>query len=317
MQRVVVTGATGFIGAAVARGLARRGIHVAALMRPAANPWRLGADVKGMEVIHGTLDDAASYAPALQAFRPDTVMHLAWHGVSKAGREDPAQIRTNVCGSADLLRAAVRAGCRTFVGAGSQAEYAPGDVAIDEAHPTRPQSLYGAAKLAAFTLLDQIARRNDVRLAWLRVFSVYGPRDAADTLLSTLIGQLLAGTRPALTSAEQAWDYLYVDDAADAFVSVGATAAAAGVFNMGSGTARPLRETIVQVRDLIDRSLPLGFGDLDSTTNAVRRLEPVVGRLRSVTGWSAATPLAVGLARTVDWHRRAAAEEYKEAAVPG
>lgn len=314
MQRVVVTGATGFIGAAVARRLARRGIHVAALMRPAANPWRLGADGEDMEVIHGTLDDAASYAPALRAFRPDTVMHLAWHGVSKAGREDPAQIRTNVCGSADLLLAAVQAGCRTFVGAGSQAEYGPSEAAIDERHPTRPQSLYGAAKLAVSVLLEQLARQNDVRFAWLRVFSVYGPRDADDTLLSGLIGQLLAGSKPALTTAEQAWDYLYVDDAADAFVSVGATETAAGVFNVGAGTAPPLRETIVQVRDLIDPSLPLGFGDIPSGANAVRRLEPVVGRLQSVTGWSAATPLPIGLARTIEWHKRGPTEVSTESA---
>jgi UDP-glucose 4-epimerase len=307
MQRVLVTGATGFIGAAVACALARRGVEVAVLLRSSSDPWRLGSDVRNMHLLHGSLDDAASYAPGLHDFRPDTVMHLGWHGVSKAGRHDPAQVRTNVCGSVDLLLAAAAAGCRTFIGAGSQAEYGPSDAAIDEHHPCCPRSLYGAAKLAAFTLLDQLARQHGMRLAWLRIFSVYGPQDAPDTLVSSLVSQLLAGIRPALTTAEQVWDFLYVDDAAEAFVAVGSAAAAAGVFNVGSGSARPLRETIAQVRDLIDPSLPLGFGEIPSAAHAVRHLEPVVSHLRSVTGWSATTPLAVGLACTIDWHRQVAA----------
>lgn len=311
MQRVVVTGATGFLGAAIARALARRDIAVAVLLRPSANLWRLGAHIQRMHVLHGTLDDAESYSAALRAFRPDTVMHLAWHGVAKAGREDPAQIRTNVCGSADLMLAAAHAGCRTFVAAGSQAEYGPSDVAIDENHPTRPQSLYGAAKLATFTLLNQVSRQHGLRFAWLRVFSVYGPQDTADTLLSSLIKQLLAGTRPALTRADQVWDYLYIEDAADAFVSVGAAQKASGVLNVGAGVARPLRETIMQVRDLIDPTLPLGFGEIPSPMNAVLRLEPLVARLQSFTGWCAATPLSIGLAHTIEWHKRAAASLTK------
>lgn len=307
MQRVLVTGATGFIGAAVARALARRGSEVAVLLRPSSDPWRLGTDVRGMHVLRGSLDEVASYARQLRDFRPDTVMHLGWHGVSKAGRDDPAHVRTNVCGSVDLLLAAAAAGCRAFVGAGSQAEYGPSDVAIDERHPPCPRSLYGAAKLATGTLLDQLARQHGMRLAWLRIFSVYGPKDAPDTLVSSLVTQLLAGNRPALTTAEQVWDFLYVDDAADAFVAVGAADTAAGVFNVGSGSARPLRETISQVRDLVDPALPLGFGEIPSAAHAVRHLEPVVSRLRSVTGWSAATPLAIGLASTIDWHRQVAA----------
>lgn len=274
------------------------------LLRPSSDPWRLGVDVQRMQMLLGSLDDASSYAVALRDFRPDTVMHLAWHGVSKSARDDPAQVRTNVCGSVDLLSAAAAAGCRTFIGAGSQAEYGPSDIAIDEHHPTCPRSLYGAAKLATFTLLEQLARQRDMRLAWLRVFSVYGPQDSPDTLVSSLVSRLLAAERPTLTTGEQAWDFLYIDDAAEAFVSVGAAAAAAGVFNVGSGTARPLRETIAQVRDLIDPSLPLGFGEIPTAAHAVRHLEPVVGRLQAATGWSAATPLAVGLARTIDWHRQ-------------
>lgn len=309
MQRVLVTGASGFIGAAVSRALLRQGCEVAVLLRRSANIFRLGSDIEKMHVVHGGLDDAGSYATGLQRFRPDTVMHLAWHGVSRKNRNDEVQVRTNVTGSAELLWAAIRAGCRTFIGAGSQAEYGPSSRTINEDHPTKPQSLYGAAKLATYTLLDQIARQHQIRFGWIRVFSVYGPHDKADTLISSLITQLLLANRPALTSGEQVWDYLYIDDAADAFVAVGKESRAEGIFNLGSGESRPLHETVKLVRDIIDPSLPLGFGDTASLVTKGQRLEPIVRRLQVTTGWSADTQLSDGLAETIEWHKRMAQEK--------
>jgi UDP-glucose 4-epimerase len=317
MQRVFVTGATGFIGAAVARALVCRGFDVAVLVRKTADTWRLGDNVQRMRVCHGSLHDVDSYKTALRAFRPDTVMHLAWHGVSKAGRDNPAQVRTNVCGSAELLWAAIGSGCTTFIGVGSQAEYGPCDIAIDEGHPPRPDSLYGAAKLATLTLLDQISRQHNIRLIWLRVFSVYGPQDTADTLLSSLIRQLLGAIRPRLTCCDQVWDYLFINDAAEAFVAVGASSTASGVFNVGSGEAQPLHETITQVRDLIDPSLPLGFGELPSPDRSVRRLEPIVSLLHDVTGWSARTRLTTGLWKTIEWHKQTKASSATKSVFSG
>lgn len=317
MQRVFVTGATGFLGSAVARALVCHGFDVCVLLRHSANTWRLGRELKQMEVLYGTLQHAGSYFAGLDAFRPDTVMHCAWHGVSKSCREDPAQVRTNICGSAELLWAAIRAGCDTFIGVGSQAEYGRYEVAIDEDHPTRPESLYGAAKLATLSIVEQIARQHEVRFAWLRVFSVYGPGDAPDTLLSVLVNHLLKKRRPMLTSAEQQWDYLFVDDAADAFLAVGKTTQASGVFNLGSGEAQPLRDIITQVRNLIDPSLPLGFGDLTSSLHAWRCCRPLVGRFQAATGWSATTPLLEGLSRTVEWHKQTIMGSLTKSVLPG
>lgn len=304
MQRVFVTGATGFLGSAVARALVHHGFEVCVLLRKGANTWRLGRELQRMQMLNGTLDDPDSFATGLVAFRPDTTMHFAWKGVSKSSREDPSQVRTNVSGSVELLWASIRAGCDTFIGVGSQAEYGRYEGAIDEDQPTRPDTLYGAAKLATLTILEQVAHQHGLRFAWLRVFSLYGPGDTEDTLLSVLINNLLSKRRPILTSCEQRWDYLFVDDAADAFVTVGRTARAAGVLNLGSGTAPPLCDTVSKVRDLIDPSLPLGFGEFATATRPGHCCHPLVGRLQAVTGWSATTPLLAGLNRTVEWHKQ-------------
>jgi nucleoside-diphosphate-sugar epimerase len=302
MNRVFMTGATGFVGAAVARQLVLEHIETAVLIRPNSDPWRLGDSIRGLRVLEGTLEEPASYESALYDFSADTVIHLGWHGTERASREDPAQVRVNVVGAVELFLIAARAGCRHFIGAGSQAEYGPCDHRIYEDQAPRPQTLYGAAKLATFTLLGNLAEQHAVRLAWLRLFSAYGPRDNPGTLISYVTSELLAGRRPTVTTCDQIWDYLYIDDVAKAFLTV-AQSDASGLFNVGSGEAHPLRETVERLRDLINPSLPIGFGEARQPPHAIRRLEPDVSRINRETGWAPSISLAAGLQSTVEWHQ--------------
>jgi UDP-glucose 4-epimerase len=302
VKRVFVTGASGFIGAAVARQLVAQGIPTAVLLRPMSEPSRLGDSLRKLTVIEGSFHEPVSYTSALAEFAPDTVFHLAWYGVGRSQRDDPEQVRVNVPGTLDLFLACRQAGARSFIAAGSQAEYGPSDRRIDEEHPTHPVTLYGTAKLATLVILKRIAAAHAVRLAWLRLFSVYGPRDDEGTLIGSLVRQLLAGDRPVVTTGTQRWDYLHVDDAAAAFLAV-AKSGAAGVFNVGAGVAPPLRDTIALVRDLVDPTLEIGFGEVPLGPGAVTRLEPDVSRLRAVTGWAPRISVEDGLRGTIEWQR--------------
>lgn len=302
MNRVFMTGATGFVGAAVARQLVLEQIETAVLIRPKSDSWRLGDSIRRLTVLEGTLEDPATYESALNDFGADTVIHLGWQGTAGASREDPAQVRVNVVGSVELFLAAARAGCRNFIGAGSQAEYGPSTNRIYEDQVVEPRTLYGAAKLATLTILRTLAEQHAIRLAWLRLFSAYGPQDNPRTLISYVTSELLAGRRPAVTTCDQIWDYLYVDDVAEAFLAA-ARSKASGILNVGSGDARSLRETLELLRDLIDPSLQIGFGEARQPPHAIRRLEPDVSRISRETGWSPSTSITAGLRCTVEWHQ--------------
>ncbi len=142
-----------------------------------------------------------------------------------------------------------------------------------------------------------------MRFAWIRIFSLYGPRDNPDYMIPSLVEKLLRGEKPSLTAGEQLWDYLYVQDAAEAIVSVGQTAGAEGVFNLGSGRVETIRQTVEQLRDLIDPSLPLGFAEVPYRPDQVMHLQADISRLHAATGWTPRTTLADGLAQTIQWHR--------------
>jgi nucleoside-diphosphate-sugar epimerase len=290
-MNVLLTGASGFIGAHVVERLVESGAHrVSVLLRPGSDPWRIQHRLRDLRVVAGTLDDPRLLAEALAEIRPDTLIHLAWTGMASAVRNDVVQI-ANLCSTLGLLSLAVDGGVRHVVALGSQAEQAA------------PPSLYGTAKVCASLMGQRLCEERGVRFAWLRLFAAYGPKDNAFWLIPSLTLSLLAGRRPALTSGAQRRDYLFVRDAAEAICLTAETTSASGVYELGSGRAVAVRTIAERLRDLVDPALSLGFGELPYGADCVMHLEARCERLEQETGWHASTPLERGLEETVRWYR--------------
>ncbi len=302
MKRVLVTGASGFLGSFVVEHLVQSKISVAILRRPDSDLWRLGDTAARVESIVGDLEQPDSFRAAARAFAPDTVLHLAWHGVASRHRNDVAQVERNLHGTLALVETASEIGARAWIGAGSQAEYGPQSGPLNEDAPTQPTTLYGAAKLAAGHLTARLAALRGLRFAWLRVFSTYGPRDNPDWMIPSVVRALGRRERPALTAGEQRWDYLHVEDAAAAFHAVAATPDAAGIFNLGSGQAPRLRQVVEILRDAVDPGLPLGFGEIPYRSDQVMFLQADITRLQAATGWMPRRTLRDGLRETAAWY---------------
>lgn len=302
-MRVLLIGASGFIGSAVlSRLLADRCHQVAVLIRSTSNLWRIRDLVDRTTRIEGDLKHLDSAAAAIAGFAPDTVVHLAWNGVGNQFRNDHRQL-ANLQESLALLELAHRAGAEHWIGLGSQAEYGPCDQPIDEDLPPRPTTLYGIVKLSTCLIARHLCAQHGMRFAWLRVFSCYGPGDDPNWMIPYLTLKLLRKEKPSLTEGDQLWDYLYVSDAAEAVYQAAMNPQASGVFNLGSGSVAPIRTIAERVRDLIDPRLPLGFGEVPYRPDQVMRLEARIQRLHAATGWAPQISLDEGLRRTVTWFR--------------
>jgi UDP-glucose 4-epimerase len=305
--RVAATGAAGFVAAAVVRRLLSDGHRVLAWLRPGTDAWRLagleGAEGR-LEIVRLDLGDlktaegGARAADLLGNFRPDVFVHAAWQGVRGTTRDDPAQTE-NVPTGVEVVRLAAAAGAKRFLGLGSQAEYGPHDSAISEETPTRPTTLYGAAKLACGHLSLALARRLGLSAAWARLFSVYGPGERSGALIPDLARALRQGRPFPLGDGKPRWDYLYEDDAAEALARLAVQDDAQGFFNVASGNAVPLREVMLRVGALVAPGVALPIGARPSAPGDLPRLEADVTRLTRATGWRPGTGLEVGLARTV------------------
>jgi nucleoside-diphosphate-sugar epimerase len=300
--RVLVTGASGFVGAAVVRQLVAEGRQVAVLLRESSDPWRFASIMTKITVVRGDLRYLDAVTDALVAFAPQAVAHLAWEGVKGADRNYPIQL-ANVQATFSIYQLAKRIGASYFVGLGSQAEYGPCSGRIHESTATRPTTVYGATKLCTGLALDRLAAAEGFAFGWLRLFSTYGRTDDPSWLIPYVTIQLLRGKCPALTAAEQIWDYLHIEDVATAVIAA-MDKQVRGIYNLGSGRAVPLNQIISTVRDQIDRGLPLGFGQIPYRTDQVMHLEADISALNAATGWLPNISLADGIADTVNWFRK-------------
>jgi UDP-glucose 4-epimerase len=302
-MRIFITGAGGFVGAAVARQALEDGHSVIATVRPGSSTERLSAVHSNLKLAPLDLRDPTAVASALANSRPDVIIHVAWSGVSNKARQEQARINDNISASCALVEAAAQVGVSKFIGLGSQGEYGLLSGRIREDALPLPTSLYGASKLAALYLTRQLAANAGMSFTWLRLFSTYGPGDNPHWLLPSLIEQMLNGSRPKTTLGTQLWDYLYIDDVARGILAAATTQDATGVFNLGSGRAVSIRSVVEAVRDAIDPKMELVFGEIPYRDDQIWHMEADITRLTSLTEWSPQIDLMTGLQQTIAWHR--------------
>jgi len=298
-MKIFITGAGGFVGSYTVQEAINRGHRAGYLKRETSDLWRI-ADMSALS-ISGDLREPGLYTEALKAWQPDVIVHLAWDGVGNKNRNDEKQLQ-NVPAAVALLKAGAAAGARHFIGLGSQAEYGPCENIISESQPTNPTTLYGQSKLAAMQQCEAAAKAAGIKFSWLRLFSSYGPKDSPDWVISYLTLKLLRREKPSLTACEQKWDFIHVRDVAAALVSVAETGAE-GLFNLSSGSAPALKDTVTTLRDLVDPSLPLGIGEVPYRPDQVMHLEGDITRLKTLAHWAPKMKLEEGLKETVAWYR--------------
>ena len=303
-MRIFLTGATGFLGSKILRRLLCDGHTAAALVRPESDRRRIKDCLERTMVLDGRMEEVDRWRGALEDFQPQVIIHAAWAGVANTDRNHPRQAE-NVVAATRLAALSAELETDGFVGLGSQSEYGVVNGPVDETAPTHPTTLYGTSKLAAHQLCAAICAQSGIRYSWVRIFSTYGPGDNHGWLFPSVLSAFRNGERPSLTRCEQKWDYLYGDDAASAIVAVAVTDKAGGVFNLGSGQAPPLKETVELLRDIAAPGAALGFGELPFRKDQVMHLQADVTRLTKTTGWTPHWSLREGLAETVrDFHER-------------
>lgn len=298
----LVTGGTGFIGAALIDRLVAAGVPVVCLVRE-DGPRRARLDaLPGVRTVRPAAWSAAGLERALAGAAFDAVYHLAASGVSPDAREPEGLIAGNVGLTCSLLAALAAAPPRRFIHVGSCSEYAPIDAParLREDHPLDPPSLYGAAKASAFLCGRLLAARLGVPLVALRLFGVYGPGEAPARLVPHLLAKFAAGETPELTGGEQVRDFTFIGDVADALAlaAVAPGVEVGEVYNVCSGAPARVRDLVEMVARLVGREgADLGLGRRPYRADEPMWIVGDPGRFAAATGFAPRVPLAEGLRR--------------------
>ncbi len=306
--RALVTGGSGFVGAALARRLVAAGfdVHVTTRGRELDGGWRL-RDLEGRLAVHRVdLRDADDVRAVAATVRPGLAFHLA--ASAHAGAPWSALdecLRTNVRGTVTLVQALAEAGCGRVVHLSTADVYGGAPVPSHEGSVPEPRSPYAVSKLAAEACCRALAATEGVPVVVLRPSTTYGPGQRPDRLIPEVVVRALRGEEIELTAGRQTREPTYVDDLVEGVVAAACTPAAAGeVLNLGSGEEVEVRAIVEQILQVVGAPASAAhFGALPDRPGAVPRMASDSSRARSLLGWAPKVSLRDGLERTVAWYR--------------
>ena len=295
-MRVLVTGATGFIGCHCLEPLCAKGYEVHAVSSS------LVRSTSSVQWHQANLLDAAQTRKVLRTIKPTHLLHLAWyteHGKYWTASEN----LTWVAASLALVEEFIACGGERLVTAGTCAEYEWGHgICIEDVTPVQPATLYGTYKHALQLMLSSWCKQCTVSSAWGRVFSLYGPHEHPRRLVASVIKNLLLGQRASCGNASLVRDYLHAQDVALAFVTL-LGSELQGAVNIGSGEGISLQTLVELIAEKTQRLDLIDLAEIPTTdTNQVPLLTADIARLSS-TGWSKSHDLDSGLDNTIAWWR--------------
>lgn len=242
-RRVVITGATGFIGSHLARRLVREGARVFAFIRHTSDRERIRDLLPHIDLREVDIRTFGAVSSEMDKLRPEVVFHLGAEGVAEPFVSHTVALRTNLDGTVNVVRAAAQSGARRIIHTGTSHEY--GDHAAQG--QLDPISPYAASKAAAWAYCKMYNRTMGWPIVTLRLFQVYGPGQYG-TLIPSAISAALNGQGFPTTPGEQVRDWVYVDDVVEAYLHAAMIDGIDGeTFDIGTGTGTRVREVVESI----------------------------------------------------------------------
>jgi nucleoside-diphosphate-sugar epimerase len=303
-MKILVTGATGFIGACLTRRLLQLGHDIHAFVRQESNRWRI-ADIEKYIVLHSVdLRDAHAVGQSVSAIKPDKIIHLATYGGFAFQKDVSSIYGANLLGTVNLIHACAKTGFDCFINTGSSSEYGIKSQAMQESDLLEPLGDYGVSKAAATLFCRSEAVQKNLPIVNLRIFSPYGPLDAPHRLIPYVVSSVLNGHNPDLSNPDHVRDYIFIEDVINAYLAVmNATVMPGEIYNIGSGKQLSIGEVVDRILCNLDSNIAPTW-----SVECPKRHEPVtwvadIRKTKTHFNWEPNISIDDGLRQTIVWVR--------------
>lgn len=316
-MRVIVTGATSFIGAVTVRQLLEKGDTVCGIVRPASQALahldrsvpeqrrdKLSVLALDMQQI-GELGETPD-TKGIAHENWDAWIHVGWDGAGSDNRTKEQVQQNNVSYALHAMESAARLGCRRFVFTGSQAEYGVCHDRMTEDTPCHPVSEYGKAKVAVANQGKALCKSLKMEYIHTRIFSVYGPGDHPWSLVNTCLDTWERGGHMELGECTQKWNFLYIEDTVSALLHL-LTEGYEGIYNIAGNNTRILRDYIEEMYELCGSRGSYTYGIREPNAEGPASLIPDIGKILTETSWRPHTSFTEGIYETMHCMRKASA----------
>lgn len=299
MKNVIVTGANGFVGSHVVKELIQNGIHVLAMDLPGNNgnlPQSDLVEFMGVDIFH-----LADQVPQIEANKYDTFFHFAWVGSAGPARMDcELQMKNALC-TVECVKIAKKLGCQRFVCAGSIMEQEVISAVFEAGNRPGMGYVYGMGKLTAHCMCKSVAAAEGIDLVWAIITNAYGEGERSPRFVNTTIRKIIHGEALQFTAATQNYDFVHVCDVARAFRLIGENGKPFCEYVIGSGNARPLKEFIIEMKEVLAPDAQLVFGDIPFTGVNMPLEAFSSKRTEEDCGFRPEISFAEGVKRTMAW----------------
>lgn len=301
-MKIVITGPTGAIGHALIEEAISHGDSILAICHRGSQRIKSLPQSENVKVLELNADEYASFADEYDAKESyDVFFHFAWSGTTGDSRNDTLLQCENVKNSIDAVKLADKMGCKTFIGAGSQAEYGRVEGMLSPNTPTFPENGYGIAKLCAGKLTKIECEKRNIRHIWTRILSIYGPYDGENSMIISSLRKMAAGEKTEFTAGEQKWDYLYSGDAGRAMRLLALRGISGKVYTIGSGRVRLLKEYINIMAEKMECVQTINLGAIPYSDKQVMFLCADISELEADTGFKPTVEFESGIVNTIEY----------------
>lgn len=299
MDKVIITGANGFVGSALVKELVKNNIEVLAMDMPGCNGNLPVCDkVKFLPL---SLENISSLKDLTDHRDFDCFYHFAWVGSAGAARADTKLQLQNAQWTIDCLRTAKDIGCKKFIAAGSIMEHETIAAAYTQGNKPGLGFIYGSGKLVAHTMAMSVAADIGIDLIWAEITNAYGKGEVSPRMVNTTIRKIIKREEPQFTSGTQNYDFVYIDDVARAFYLIGKNGKPFNEYLIGSSNAKPLKEFLMEMKVAIAPDLNFIFGDIPFTGINLPLEKYDCSKTEKDTGFKAQISFGEGCRRTMEW----------------
>lgn len=299
MKKAVITGANGFVGSAMTRELLKHDYLIYALGRGGRSD-NLPKD-PNVIFIHCELANMTSLKEKIPTNGYDLFYHFAWVGSAGAARADTTLQLQNAQWTVDSLHVAKELNCKRFVCAGSIMEHETIAACFTQGNKPGMGYIYGGGKLSAHVMCMSVAAQLGIDLIWPEITNAYGVGEHSPRMVNTTIRKIINGECPQFTAGTQNYDFVYIDDVARAFHLIGENGKPFHEYLIGSSTARPLREFLLEMKAAIAPDLDFIFGNIPFTGVNLPLEKFDCTQTEKDTGFRAEISFAEGTRRTMEW----------------
>lgn len=296
---VIISGGDGFIGSHMAKYLASVGYNVFAIVVPNNPNTKSIQNIQGVTIIEGDLFNTNSFINALP-YNPIAFFHFAWIGVAPEQRKNMEVQKKNIDLTINAVMLANSIHAQKFIFPGSTFEYSYSGAVINRYACPSPQDAYGATKISAKYYSQILCEENGIDYIYCVISGIYSEDRIDNNVITYTIKSLLQGKKPALTKLEQKWDYVYIDDVIEAFECIIRKGKSNAFYVIGHGDNCPLSDYIYTIRDLIDKDLPLGIGEISYQNDIIPMSCVDLTELKEDTGFEPKVPFKIGIVNVID-----------------